>query len=225
MTWLLRGCQCFFRSYVIFWFRFSFLTKPTNGFGLRKKMVCSLLRLLSHYSIRTGTRVSISCWNGAVGFQTSVIFISGEPVMEKIPTKLALRKRNMLIEEPSCPFCCSADESAEHILTACSVSSAVWNDISLWCKIPSIYAFSIKDLLGIHSSLPASAKKKEAIYGIVIIVCWSLWRARNKLVFSNIPVRIDRILSEVKALSFLWYSNRSKYKGVSWEEWVSFVNM
>ncbi|XP_021986639.1 uncharacterized protein LOC110883101 [Helianthus annuus] len=138
--------------------------------------------------------------------------------MEKIPTKLALRKRNVLSGDPSCPLCCSADESAEHIFTACSVSAAVWNGISIWCKIPFIYVFLIKDLLGFHSSVPASAKKKEAIYGIVIIVCWSLWRARNRLVFSNVPVRIDRILSEVKAISFLWYSNRSTYKGVSWEE-------
>ncbi|KAJ0938866.1 putative TIR domain, reverse transcriptase zinc-binding domain-containing protein [Helianthus annuus] len=145
--------------------------------------------------------------------------------MEKIPTKLALRNRNVFNGDPSCPLCSSADESAEHIFTSCYVSSVVWNDISSWCRIPFIYAFSIIDLLGIHKSIPVSAKKKEAVYGIVIVACWSLWRARNNLVFSNSPVRIDRILSEIKVLSFLWFSNRSKFKGVSWEEWISFVNM
>ncbi|KAJ0535995.1 hypothetical protein HanIR_Chr09g0436691 [Helianthus annuus] len=58
-----------------------------------------------------------------------------------------------------------------------------------------------------------------------MVACWSIWRARNLLRFSNIPVKIDGILSEIKALSFLWYSSRSKCKKVEWKDWISFVNM
>ncbi|MFS8004919.1 hypothetical protein Hanom_Chr13g01231361 [Helianthus anomalus] len=57
-----------------------------------------------------------------------------------------------------------------------------------------------------------------------MIVCWSIWRARNKLKFSNTPVKIDSILSEVKAIGFLWYSNRSKCRDLECGEWCSFVN-
>ncbi|KAJ0897860.1 putative RNA-directed DNA polymerase [Helianthus annuus] len=145
--------------------------------------------------------------------------------MEKIPSKVALRKRNILQGEPICMLCSSADETAENLYTACYVSAIVWNMVSEWCRIPGIYAFSIKDLLCFHKDLSASVKKKEAVQGLIIITCWSLWRARNKLIFSNTPVKIDGIISEIKSLGFLWFSNRSKYKGISWEEWVSFVNM
>ncbi|KAJ0812657.1 putative RNA-directed DNA polymerase [Helianthus annuus] len=145
--------------------------------------------------------------------------------MEKIPTKVALRKRNILQGDPNYPLCSSADESAEHLLTACYVSSVVWNAVSQWCRIPGIFAFSTKDLLSLHKDLSASDKKKVAVQGLIIITCCCLWRARNKLVFSNSPVRIDKIISEIKSIGFLWFSNRSRHKGISWEEWVSFLNM
>ncbi|KAJ0527505.1 hypothetical protein HanHA300_Chr09g0334701 [Helianthus annuus] len=57
------------------------------------------------------------------------------------------------------------------------------------------------------------------------IACWCLWKARNNLVISNKPVRIDSIVSEIKALGYFWFSNRSKHKGIEWGDWVSFVNM
>ncbi|KAJ0548291.1 putative RNA-directed DNA polymerase [Helianthus annuus] len=145
--------------------------------------------------------------------------------MEKIPTKVALRKRNILQEDPICPLCLVAEETVDHLYSSCFVSSIVWNMVSTWCRIPAIFAFSIKDLLRLHKSLSVSSKKREAVHGIIIISCWCIWRARNRLIFSSNPVRIDRIISEIKALGFLWFSHRSKYKGISWEEWISFVNM
>ncbi|XP_035845912.1 uncharacterized protein LOC118492188 [Helianthus annuus] len=145
--------------------------------------------------------------------------------MDIIPTGEALRKRNAQFGEVTCPMCNSAEESFDHVFIVCFVVSNVWNGISKWCKIPNIFSFSIKDLLGIHKGLRASEKKKDAVQGIMMIACWSLWRARNNLIFSNRPSRIDNILSKVKALSFLWNSNRSKHKGIDWRDWCSFIKM
>ncbi|XP_022030829.1 uncharacterized protein LOC110931756 [Helianthus annuus] len=133
--------------------------------------------------------------------------------MDRIPTAEALKKRNVQVSDSSCMLCNSAEETTEHIFIACQAATIVWNGISTWCKIPNIFAFSIKDLLGIHKEIRGSEKKKDAIQGIKSIVCWSLWRARNNAKFSNIPVRIENILSEVKALGFLYFSSRSKHKG------------
>ncbi|KAJ0536571.1 hypothetical protein HanIR_Chr09g0443091 [Helianthus annuus] len=58
-----------------------------------------------------------------------------------------------------------------------------------------------------------------------MIACWSIWQARNNLVFSSSPVKIESIMSEIKALGFLWFSNRSKCKGIGWGDWSSSVNM
>ncbi|KAF5790261.1 putative reverse transcriptase zinc-binding domain-containing protein [Helianthus annuus] len=141
---------------------------------------------------------------------------------ERIPTGEALRKRNVFLGDLTCPVCFSADESAEHLFNACFVAANVWNGVSSWCKISNFFAFSIKDLLDSHKVIPIPEKKKEVIHGIVIIVCWCLWRARNNWVLSRTPIRIDKIINEVKSLGYFWYSNRSKSKGIECRERCSF---
>ncbi|KAJ0872685.1 putative reverse transcriptase zinc-binding domain-containing protein [Helianthus annuus] len=175
------------------------------------------------HSDRVANQNFVMVWSDWVPDKCNIHTLRAE--MEKIPTKVALKTRNIIQGDPICPLCSAADETAEHLFTACYIAAIVWNAVSEWCRIPSIFAFSIKDILCFHNSIPVSNKKREAVHGLIIITCWSLWRARNKLIFANSPVRIDRIISEIKALGFLWFSNRSKHKGISWEEWASFINM
>ncbi|MFS7920854.1 putative NmrA-like domain, reverse transcriptase zinc-binding domain-containing protein [Helianthus anomalus] len=142
--------------------------------------------------------------------------------LNSIPTSLALRNRNIPIDDVSCPLCHFGDESVDHLFSSCWVASSIWQYISSWCKIPLFFVFSFKDILDMHISVKVSDQWRAAIQGILIISCWSLWRARNDLKFSGKPVSIDKIISEIKALSFLWFSNRSKYKDVSWDRWCKF---
>ncbi|KAJ0495253.1 putative reverse transcriptase zinc-binding domain-containing protein [Helianthus annuus] len=145
--------------------------------------------------------------------------------LNRVPTVDNLLKRNIGVSDLSCQLCNSSDESVYHSFIACYIASLVWNGISVWCKIPPIFAFSTQDLFSIYSGLGVSEKKKEIIQGVIMVACWSIWRARNSLRFSNSPVKIEGILSEIKTLSFLWYSSRSKCKRVEWKDWISFVNM
>ncbi|KAM0055033.1 putative RNA recognition motif domain, nucleotide-binding alpha-beta plait domain superfamily [Helianthus debilis subsp. tardiflorus] len=55
----------------------------------------------------------------------------------------------------------SNDESVYHSFIACYIASSVWNGISVWCKIPPIFAFTIQDLFSIYSGLGVSEKKKR----------------------------------------------------------------
>ncbi|MFS7926624.1 putative reverse transcriptase zinc-binding domain-containing protein [Helianthus anomalus] len=83
--------------------------------------------------------------------------------MDKIPTGATLKKkRNVQLGDPLCPLCSSDEETSGHLFIACQVA-LIWNDISSWCKIPNIFAFSIKYLFGIHKELRASDKKKEVV--------------------------------------------------------------
>ncbi|XP_035846003.1 uncharacterized protein LOC110941011 isoform X1 [Helianthus annuus] len=112
--------------------------------------------------------------------------------MNKVPTAEALMYRNIEVNDPSYPLCSPEIETADHLFIACFIASTVWNGVSTtWCKIPQIFAFSLQDLLSIYSDLAVSEKKKEAVQGIIMVSCWSLWRARNKFKFSNVPVKIE----------------------------------
>ncbi|KAM0008293.1 putative RNA-directed DNA polymerase [Helianthus debilis subsp. tardiflorus] len=91
--------------------------------------------------------------------------------MNKLLTGDALRKRNIAIEDLTCPLCNSEEESVDHVFIACRVAAIIWNGVSSWCKIPQIYAFSIKDLLCFHANLRVSERKKVAVQGIIMLVC------------------------------------------------------
>ncbi|KAI3794370.1 hypothetical protein L1987_37000 [Smallanthus sonchifolius] len=124
--------------------------------------------------------------------------------LDKIPTKTALRRRNIQIADASCPFCNEGEDSVVHIFTTCMVATILWQHISSWCNVPCIYAFSFKDLLDVHVPLSVSVRAKEVLHGIIMIGCWSLWRARNECVFSDRKIKVENIISQVKALGFLW---------------------
>ncbi|KAJ0620843.1 hypothetical protein HanIR_Chr01g0001991 [Helianthus annuus] len=130
-----------------------------------------------------------------------------------------------LSPDVSCPLCNFGDESVDHLFTSCFVAAAVWQFISTWCKRPNIFAFSYKDLQELHLSAGLSEASKDAFQGIIIIVCWRIWKARNELKFAGKSLKIENITSEIKALNFLWFSNRSKCRNITWENWCKFVIM
>ncbi|XP_022004462.1 uncharacterized protein LOC110902028 [Helianthus annuus] len=137
----------------------------------------------------------------------------------------ALKKRNIDKGDGTCVLCGDQDESVEHLFTACGVASTIWSVVSLWCKIPHILAFSVKDLLEAHEVGSLKGRKKDLIQGIVRIGCWCIWKARNEVKFNNKEVKIEGIVRELKSLGFFWYNARSRGNEVSWSEWRKFVNM
>ncbi|MFS7924741.1 hypothetical protein Hanom_Chr03g00276231 [Helianthus anomalus] len=86
----------------------------------------------------------------------------------------------------------------------------VWQFVISWCKVPSFVVFSLHDLLDLHSLATVSGMKKEALLLLL------------QLRFENKPVKLVNIFNEIKAFSFLWFSNRSKYKEVDWVCWCKF---
>ena len=146
-------------------------------------------------------------------------------VLGGIPTSVSLRNRHVQVVDLSCRFCNHGDESIEHLFTLCIVAAVLWQGISQWCKIPNIFAFSFGDIIELHNFVGLKGIAKEAFQGIVLIGCWSLWKARNELRFSNKSVRVSDILSEVKAVGYLWFSNRGRIKSLSWENWCKFSFM
>ncbi|MFS7932365.1 hypothetical protein Hanom_Chr04g00367021 [Helianthus anomalus] len=50
--------------------------------------------------------------------------------------------------------------------------------------------------------------------GIAIIACLRPWKARNEKIHAGSGVKIKDIIGNVKALSLLWYLNKSKYENI-----------
>ncbi|XP_076925722.1 uncharacterized protein LOC143588649 [Bidens hawaiensis] len=125
--------------------------------------------------------------------------------LDKLPTQVALSRRNIQVPFRLCGLCDSEIEAVEHVLVGCSVALKVWDFVSSWCKFPPIFAFSVKDLLDLYSSSGLGVDKKVVFQGIVIIACWSIWKARNDRIFEGRVVKVEDIVGNIRSLDFLWY--------------------
>ncbi|XP_022014806.1 uncharacterized protein LOC110914313 [Helianthus annuus] len=112
--------------------------------------------------------------------------------MNRIPSMDNLARRGVPVVDGLCPLCRDEAESVEHLFTSCFFSVILWQKISQWCKIPPIFAFSFRDLLEIHKASYIDASKRLVIQGIIIVSCWCLWQARNKVVFSNCEAKVEK---------------------------------
>ncbi|XP_035831959.1 uncharacterized protein LOC118481001 [Helianthus annuus] len=145
--------------------------------------------------------------------------------LDRLPTKMALIRRNIMVDNHLCVWCESNEETVEHILTGCSISAGIWNGISRWCRIPGMFVFHVNDLVKMHEHCAMSGNKKMVIHGIIIIACWRLWTARNEKVFSSKDPNVVEMLTDIKTVGFLWYKHRFKGGVVDWDRWCSFELM
>ncbi|XP_076907600.1 uncharacterized protein LOC143564109 [Bidens hawaiensis] len=142
--------------------------------------------------------------------------------MGRIPVLLELVKRGISVTTTVCPVYEDDLESAEHLVVSCNFAQSLWSVISSWCKVPSIYAFSVKDLLELHRYTRFPEKKAKAFNVVCLTTIWCIWSARNTLVFEGKPVNLNNVVGEIKALSFLWVKNRRRNTRLTWEKWRAF---
>ncbi|KAJ0935989.1 putative reverse transcriptase zinc-binding domain-containing protein [Helianthus annuus] len=129
--------------------------------------------------------------------------------LDKLASMDALKKRNIDRGDKVCVHCGEEDETVEHLFTSCYIALTIWSMVSMWCKIPLILAFLVRDLLESHENIGLKGKKKEVIQGIIRIGCWSIWKARNEARFNNNPANWRGLLGR---------SNRWDFYGLTLDE-------
>ncbi|MFS7972209.1 putative reverse transcriptase zinc-binding domain-containing protein [Helianthus anomalus] len=194
--------------------RWSWLGVGSNGFSIGA--VKRLFELNSDYSSRF-------VWDWCKWLPKKCNLFAWRAEQDRIPTREALKRRDIYIEDDICPQCKLEVESVDHLFTSCGVSSVIWQKIQAWCKTSNLYVFSFQDILEVHKWVGLDGQRKEAFHGIAILTCWSIWKARNNLVFSGKPFRITEVFSEIRSLGYVLYKNRSKDRGISWEDWCKYV--
>ncbi|XP_076930153.1 uncharacterized protein LOC143594820 [Bidens hawaiensis] len=125
--------------------------------------------------------------------------------LDRLPTQSALMRRNINVGDGLCAFCGETNETVDHLFSGCMVVCRVWNAITSWCKIPRFFVFSVLDVLQIINHMAESEKKKEVVYGIIVIACWRIWKARNEKVFNGADSNVVQIISDVKSMGYLCY--------------------
>ncbi|PWA61293.1 RNA-directed DNA polymerase, eukaryota, Reverse transcriptase zinc-binding domain protein [Artemisia annua] len=160
-------------------------------------------------------------WNNLAPLKTNILGWRLE--MNRLPTSDLLLRRNIPIPSLTCPLCNSHDETSQHLFISCPFSDALWTFLLSWCKIPLSKPSHARALFEIHKDPMISSKKSRLINLIVLSYIWTIWKIRNKCIFSNKPPSIRYATKELKSNSFLWLTNRSNAPRLEWSNWCNFT--
>ncbi|XP_076893785.1 uncharacterized protein LOC143545875 [Bidens hawaiensis] len=188
------------------------------GDVVEKFSVRSFKRLLNVSSLVIPEHVFV--WNKWVPLKVG--FIAWRAVLNRLPTFVELAKKNVSVGSLLCPVCEAEVESVDHLFISCGLAQTVWSFISQWCKVPLIYAFSVRDLVELYKYSSFPKDKAKVFHAVCLVSVWCIWKKRNALVHNGTPVRVTDLVEEIKAMSFLWIKNRSKKSGLLWEDWCKF---
>jgi ribonuclease HI len=175
-----------------------------------------------HYSVRSGYH-SIIDWKETINTKAGNSISDASPIWEKLwkikvppkqitclwrilhdalPTKEKLFRRGAQ-HNPLCPRCCEAVEDINHIFMECEWSKRVWFDSNL----------TINFNRGPNSSfiewiIQSIQHRPKQIIEEIASITYSIWFARNKLVFQEQNIPVNESLK--KAMESLWdYSGKA----------------
>ena len=78
-----------------------------------------------------------------------------------------------------------------------------------------------RDIMLLYKHAKGGKWGKKIVQGIVLVSLWSIWKARNEKTFMGAEPKVNLVIGSIKALSFLWLKNRSKFNDLLWEDWCN----
>lgn len=145
-------------------------------------------------------------------------------LLNRIQTKENLVRRNVLLCDPSGPWCNSVVESASHLLFGCTFAWDVWGFVLKWLRVFSVLPIDLMEHFTQFSGLcHTNSKTKSGLLAIWLATVWCLWTGRNKVIFKE-EVCIDSEVFElvrIKVWSWLKARNREFQHSLWPWEWIN----
>jgi hypothetical protein len=116
-----------------------------------------------------------------------VSFFTWHALLGKAPTADNLVKKNRPCD-PCCALCYCLPENADHLLTECNFTEAVWDKVALHFQVHhAICQFQKGNVMDWIASIAVSCSRKEQCLngGIVLSFWWHIWKERNRRVFDQ----------------------------------------
>ncbi|GFS29385.1 hypothetical protein Acr_00g0006490 [Actinidia rufa] len=127
-------------------------------------------------------------------------------VQGKIATRLNLINRGILINGGNgvCPLCNVSMESVDHLLLLCNFSWSIWSQCVQWWGCSWVCPATIFDLMVEWFSNSFKHVEKACWEAIFFAIIWSLWKARNELIFSNVNIVKAEVVDLIKLRVAFW---------------------
>ncbi|GKE09760.1 RNA-directed DNA polymerase, eukaryota [Tanacetum coccineum] len=139
--------------------------------------------------------------------------------LNRLPTRLNLVRRGVLVSPISCPICLAGLEDLDHLLFRCNMAAEVLRAVCKWWNLAWSPLDSYATWLSWFSSIRMLSQLKSVLEGVFYTSWWCIWSYRNQLLFADSHSRQEVFFDEIVRRSFTWCNARSK-KPIRWDSWL-----
>jgi hypothetical protein len=164
-------------------------------------------------------RVLKNIWKSPAPFK--VIAFSWKLIRNRLPTTDNLLRRGVHVDGDStvCVHCGSREENVTHLFLCCDFALGVWLAIFRWLGLVLILPPNLAMLFDCFVEAAVSKKKRLSYYLIWHATVWRIWRSRNNIIFSDGVIELEKVVDEIKLLSWRWGLSRHKIPVCLFYEW------
>jgi len=142
-------------------------------------------------------------------------------IKNRLPTRHNLLKRNVSIQDHTCPLCRSHQEEAGHLFFNCKFTNGLWWESMRWSRMvgplaasPATHYVQFCDGFG-------AGKKQNRWRRWWIALTSSIWQHRNSMIFQGKRFEPPKVMEDALFLMWSWLKFRDKNFCTSFNYWSS----
>ncbi|XVF30833.1 hypothetical protein REPUB_Repub16aG0092000 [Reevesia pubescens] len=154
------------------------------------------------------------------GTPTKVNFLVWRLMLDRLPTKRNLVKRNFFdSDQAMCVLCDLAIEDADHVFLPCSVVHKAWMRCCKWLGVLWVNPGFIKDMYFQWVFLRNNSGFLAWWSTLFKVVVWAIWWMRNLIVFQGKCWNEEDLFDCIQGRSFAWIKAFKTELRFSFRDW------
>ncbi|KAH1265525.1 Heat shock protein 81-1 [Glycine max] len=142
-------------------------------------------------------------------------------IRDRLPTKMNLTRRQVVVNDLMCPLCGEVEEEAAHLFFNCRNILPIWWESLPWMGLSTAVPQSRKDHYLQHVPEFADGKKLISWRCWWIAMTWTTWKLRNRIVFQNAIFDGRKLMEDVILTLWTWLKTMDKDFAIHFNQWSS----
>ncbi|KAL5142204.1 putative ribonuclease H protein [Glycine soja] len=160
------------------------------------------------WSVKVPTKITVFAWR---------------LILDRLPTKNNLQRRQVQLTETSCPFCRNSEEDSAHLFLHCDRIQPIWWKTISWLNLKGAVPFTPKQHFLQHIDVQADGVRMQRWQCWWLALTWSTWKLRNNIVFSNATFNANKLFEDAIFTLWTWLRHFEKDFTIHFNQWSSSI--
>jgi hypothetical protein len=148
---------------------------------------------------------------------SKITVFSWQLLLQRLPTKVNLAKRRVVEGgvDSLCVLCPMELEKKSHLFGDCAFASALWRKVYNWFGWNVLVPRDFRHIFDKFNVGRSNGKRLKGLLAVWHAVVWSIWKARNDLIFNEkVPV-LEDMFQGIILYSWKWLCVKKKRVSVA----------